>query len=155
MTRLRDLEDAPRVGVDDQVEVALAVARLDVLQAVPLLGQRTQRLGEQPELAAASSVSSPVRVRNGRPRTPIRSPRSSEAVELEAVVAQPVAADVDLDALAAVLETEERRLAEVAHRHDASGDGHRGAAAASSASASPPKRACTSRVVWSGRKSFG
>ena len=39
-------EDVAGLGVGDQVEVALAVAALDVLQAVPLLGQRLQRLGE-------------------------------------------------------------------------------------------------------------
>ena len=42
-----DLEHAPRVGIDDEVEVALAIARLDVGQAVPLLGQRQQALGEE------------------------------------------------------------------------------------------------------------
>ena len=40
-------EDLARVVVDDEVEVALAVARLDVGQAVELLGQRPQRLDEE------------------------------------------------------------------------------------------------------------
>ena len=43
------LEHAPRVGVDDQIEIALAVADLDVLQPVPLLRQRQQALGEKLE----------------------------------------------------------------------------------------------------------
>src|SRR5881409_1893214 len=42
-------EDLADLGVDDQVDVALPVARLDVLEAVPLLGQRTQRLGQERE----------------------------------------------------------------------------------------------------------
>ena len=41
------LEDAARVGVDDEVEVALPVADLDVGQAVPLLGQRQQALRQE------------------------------------------------------------------------------------------------------------
>ncbi len=40
-------EHLARVVVGDQVEVALAVARLDVGEAVVLLGQRAQRLAEQ------------------------------------------------------------------------------------------------------------
>ena len=50
--RLREQRDlgAPR-SFDEQVEVALAVARLDVREAVPLLGQRPQALGEQLERA--------------------------------------------------------------------------------------------------------
>ena len=39
--------------VGDQVEVALAVARLDVGQAMPLLRQRAQRLGEHAKLLGA------------------------------------------------------------------------------------------------------
>ena len=37
-----ELEDRARLGVDDQVDVALPVAGLDVLQAVPLLWQRAE-----------------------------------------------------------------------------------------------------------------
>ena len=40
-------EHLARVVVDDEVEVALAVARLDVGEAVVLLGHRAQRLAEQ------------------------------------------------------------------------------------------------------------
>ena len=43
-------EDAPHFGVSDQVEVALAVADLHILEAVPLLGHRQQRLGQVGEL---------------------------------------------------------------------------------------------------------
>src|SRR2546428_625138 len=43
-------EGLAHLGIDHQVDVALAVARLDVLQAVPLLGQRAQRLGEELEV---------------------------------------------------------------------------------------------------------
>ena len=46
-SRLRSRKIVARLGVHDQVDVALPVARLDVLQAVPLLGQRPQRLGQE------------------------------------------------------------------------------------------------------------
>ncbi len=39
-------EEVSHLGVGDEVEVALAVADLDVLQAVPLLGRRAEGLGE-------------------------------------------------------------------------------------------------------------
>ena len=43
-------EDREHLGIGDQVEVALAVAQLDVLQAVVLLGDPEQVLGEEDEL---------------------------------------------------------------------------------------------------------
>ena len=70
------LEDPPRLGIDDQIEVALPVARLDVGQAVPLLRQRQQALGEE-RRSRAQIVSSLVRVRKMRPSTPTWSPKSS------------------------------------------------------------------------------
>ena len=42
-------ENRPRVGIDDEIHVALAVACLDVLEPMPLLGQRTKRLGQKGE----------------------------------------------------------------------------------------------------------
>ena len=50
MSRLRTTEGLAHLRVDDEVDVAPPVARLDVLEAVPLLGQRPQRLGEELEL---------------------------------------------------------------------------------------------------------
>ena len=44
MIRARLTKTSRELGVDDEVEVALAVARLDVGQAVELFGQRAQRL---------------------------------------------------------------------------------------------------------------
>ena len=44
-----DREHAPGVVVDDEVDVALAEAGVDVGEAVPLVGQRAQRLGQQLE----------------------------------------------------------------------------------------------------------
>ena len=44
-----DGEDSAGVVVDDEVDVALAEAGVDVGEAVPLVGQRAQRLGQEPE----------------------------------------------------------------------------------------------------------
>jgi hypothetical protein len=44
------LEHLARLGVGGEIEIALAVAGLDVGQAVPLLGQRAERLGKESEV---------------------------------------------------------------------------------------------------------
>jgi hypothetical protein len=44
-----NVEGPAGVGVDDEVDVALAEAGVGVGEAVPLVGQRAQRLGEQLE----------------------------------------------------------------------------------------------------------
>ena len=46
-TRLRDLENLARIRIDDEIEIALAIADLDIRQAVPLLRQREQALREE------------------------------------------------------------------------------------------------------------
>ena len=74
-----DLEDPAGVLVDDQVDVALAVAGVDVGEAVPLVGQRAQRLGQQLERASTLTDSSPLRVVITVPSTPTQSPRSSSS----------------------------------------------------------------------------
>ena len=48
--RVADVERPAGVGVDDEVGVALAEAGVGVGQAVPLVGQRAHRLGEQLEV---------------------------------------------------------------------------------------------------------
>ena len=61
-------EDVGDGGVRDEVDVALAVARLDVGEAVPLLGERAVRLRERPEIDAAAIDSSPRLVAVSAPR---------------------------------------------------------------------------------------
>ena len=116
-TFARDLEHAARLGVDDQVEVALAVARLDVGQPVPLLGQRQVALGQ--ERRAPSPRSSARRAR--AEQVPLDADVVAEVEQLEdleVALGQRVLADVDLDALDAVGQDEEVRLAEAADRQD-------------------------------------
>ena len=118
-----DPEGLPRFRRDDQIEVTLAEADLGVLEAVPLLRQRAQGLGEQGEAPGldgdlphpggeerpldAQDVAQVELGQKGRPR-----------------LAQAVPAEVDLDLPARVLEVGEDRLAVLPPAHDPSGDGH-------------------------------
>ena len=115
-----DLEHAAHVGIDDEIEIALAVADLDVLQTVPLLRQRNEALRQKLE-----------------PRRPDRqlvglgAEQMAGDADVIAVVEQlrqaksrsrqRVLPDVDLNAAAAVGEHEEARLAEAADADDAAG----------------------------------
>src|SRR5207302_5894065 len=93
-------------------------------EAVPLLGQRAERLGEQAErrrlereLAGAGAERAPGHADHVA--------QVEQAVDLEALVAQAVTARVDLEPPRPVLHLQEARLAEVAHRHHASRDRQR------------------------------
>jgi hypothetical protein len=111
-------EHLAALGVGDQVQLALAVARLDVGQAVVLVGGRAQRLrqhsdtvDQERELAAA-----------GAHRAAVDADQVAEVEreqELELLLPQHVDAGVQLDPPAAVDEIEERRLAGAAARSDA------------------------------------
>ena len=70
-------EHLAHVGVDREIDVALAVAQLDVGQAVPLVGQRAQRLGRRSTAASARIDSSPRLVQNAGPSATTMSPASS------------------------------------------------------------------------------
>ena len=108
----------PRLLVDHQVEVALAVARLGVGQPVELLRQRPQRLGQQRpaghpdgQLAAAA-----------REHLALHSQQVAE-VELPQVVVprRDVRGGLQLDPPAGVDQVEEHGLAVAAPAHDPAG----------------------------------
>ncbi len=104
-------EEAAALLVGDQVELALAVAGLDVLEAVELVGRRAQALGQQPpvvdrqrELAAAP----------GRQRGALDADDVAEVEidqQLVGLLAEQVLAGVQLDLAAAVAQVEEAGLA--------------------------------------------
>ncbi len=109
--------------VHEEVDVAPAVAQLDVGETVVFLGQGEQGLGEKrdgldvdgelvgagaEEVAGDADVVAEV----------------EKLVELEGGVADGVFADVDLEAHAFLLERGETGLALLANRHDASGNGN-------------------------------
>ena len=129
-------EDLLDLRIDDQVEVALAVADLRVGEgverpAVLLLdhGQRADRLRQHGEAAA-------VHRQLARVGTEGESLDAHEVADVEqflehgvverriALGADVVAADVDLDAARVVLQFEERGAAHDAARHDAARDAH-------------------------------
>ena len=112
------LEDTARVGVDDQVEVPLPVARLDVLQAMPLFGKRQVALGEEHHAAGPDAELAGA--------CPEQVPLDADVIaeieqleDLEIQFGQRVLPDVDLEALEAVGQPEKARLAEVANGQDA------------------------------------
>src|SRR4029079_19274526 len=90
------LEHLARVFVDDQIEVALAVADLHVLQPVPLLRQRDEALGQELQLRRPDRQL----VGLGAEEMPRRPDEVTEVEQLEhreVALAQRVLTDVDLD----------------------------------------------------------
>jgi hypothetical protein len=112
------LENAARVGIDDQIEIALAVADLDVLQTMPLLGQRQQTLGEELELRCPDREL--IRLRAEQASLDAGPVAEIEQLEnFEIALRQRVLPDVDLKPRLPVGQHEEVRLAEAANREDA------------------------------------
>ena len=105
------LEDQPRVGVDDEIEVALPVADLDVGQAVPFLGQRQQAFGEEVQPRRPDREL----VRPGPEQVAFDADPVAEVQQLEDLEVerrQRVLTDVDLNLGQAVGQDQEVRLAE-------------------------------------------
>src|SRR5207245_4297684 len=138
--RRLDLEEAPRVEeltdrldepaseqedraarrVDDEVDVPAPIARLHVLEAVPLLGQRPERLSEEGEALDGDR-------QLARPRPEHVAGHADKIAEVDVgevreVVAELVRPRVELDPARVVLEVGEARLAVVPHGHDPSRD---------------------------------
>jgi hypothetical protein len=112
-------EDAARVRVDDQVEVALAVSNLDVTQPVPLFRQRQEALGE--ELERRGMNRELVRLR--AEQLPLDADEVAQVQQLEQREVAPrqrVLPDVGLNPGTAVRQHEEIGFAEAADREDPS-----------------------------------
>ena len=122
--------------IDDQVEVALAVADLGVGEGVERLavlllddGQRTDRLREHGEALAVyrqlAAVGAEGEAFDADEVADVEQFLEDRVVERRIPFgADVVAADVDLDAARVVLQFEERGAAHDAARHDAAGDAH-------------------------------
>ena len=111
-------EVGPRLLAHQQVEVALPVAELGILEAVEGVGQRAADLREQHELVDGERGLTPPRLH--------RLPRGSEDVaEVDVHLARALGRAEQLNAARAVDEVEEDELAHVAPRHHAAGDPHR------------------------------
>ena len=115
---------AARLPVHDEVEVALAVHLLGVGEAVPLLGQRPQRLREERARLDADGDLAGLRPEERPPR-----PDDVAQVELPegrvGVVADDVLPHVELDLALLVQDLGKLALAHVADRDEPAGDGHR------------------------------
>ena len=112
------LEHLARLGIDDQIEVALAIADFDIGQAMPLLGQRQMALGQ--EFEARRPYRQLVGAR--AEQMPFDADHISEieqAEQLEVVLRQRVLLDVHLNARPAVGQHQEIRLAEIANAQNA------------------------------------
>ncbi len=123
--RLNDLgaldEDLAHVGVHGEIDVTAAVAGLDVLQAVPFLGQREQVFHQEGDFFDVDGKLAGA----GAEEIALHADVVAEVeqlVEREALFADEVELDVDLQLLAALLEMGESGLALQADGHDASGD---------------------------------
>ena len=114
------LEHVARVGIDDQIQVPLAIADLDVLQAVPLLRQRQQALREEGDRRGPDRQLVRLRPEDAAGDADVIA--DVEQLERgEVALAERVLPDVDLDPRAAVGDDEKIRLAERAHADDAAG----------------------------------
>ena len=111
----------PRRRVGDQVQVAPSLLEIGVLQPVPLLGQRTQRLRQQGER---------VHLERELPATRAHDvARGADDVAQVDLVEQPVSVAErrllaeELQVAAAIADDQERQLAVPTGQHDATGDG--------------------------------
>ncbi len=110
-----DFEHTPRIRIDHQIEVALAIANLDIAQAVPFFRQRQEALGE--EVHARGPDRQLVGLSAEQP--PFDADPVAEIEQLEQLEVQfrhRVLPDVDLQSRQAVGEDEEVRLSERANR---------------------------------------
>ena len=121
MIRARVMNDGARLLARHQVELAVAVAGLDVGQAVVLVGRRAQRLGQQREAVELERQLAAAGAEHG----PVGADQVAE-VEVEQarhrLLAEHVDARLQLDPARAVDHVEERRLALAAAGGEAPGD---------------------------------
>ena len=115
-------EHATRIGIDDEVDVSLAVPGLYVLEAVPFLRQRAQSLGEEAPFADADGELS-----RSRSEQFADGPDVVADVDHDEIreIGELIRARVELDPPRVVHEVQEACLAVVAHRRHASRDTHR------------------------------
>ena len=107
--------------VHEHVRVALAIAQLDVGQAMPLLGQRQQRLCEEGQLVNVDGEFASLGAKQVSARANVITD-IEQLVELEAFFPDRIFLDVNLKLPPALLQKEEGGLAHSANRHDAPGD---------------------------------
>ena len=120
------LEDGAHLLIGDQVRVALPVARLDVLQAMPFFGWGVERLAQDREVADTERNLAGA----GAEEPSSRLEEIAQIVELEEVLegirTHVVASQVELQLARAVTHVGEYRLALVAPADETTGHGRLG-----------------------------
>ncbi len=111
------------IGVHHQVHIALTVAGIGVLEAVQLLRQRTQGLGEQGQLFSLHRDLTPA----GTEYFAFHADDVAQVplAELtEGFLADLIDLYIDLDAAAAILQVDEVGLAHITPAHNTAGNGY-------------------------------
>ncbi len=126
-TRLGDRAGAAGEGdagllVGEQVQLALAVTGLDVLEAVELVGRWPQALCQQAPVVDRQRELAAAPRRQRRPLDPDEVAEVEVDEQLERVGAEQILAGVQLDLAAAVAEVDEAGLAVAAAADDPAGD---------------------------------
>ena len=118
-----DLKVLADLRVHDEVHIAPAIAQLLVLQAVELLRQGVQGLGQQGHVLAAHAHLAPL----GAEDLALHADDVADVILLKGIVlglVHLVLPGVELDAAGLVLHVAEAHLAHAALGHQAAGDGH-------------------------------
>ena len=108
--------------VHDEVEVALTVADVDILQAVELLRQRAQGFREQVKVLDADRHLTAMRLEDDAADADDVADVELLELVLVLVLAEHINLEVDLDVARAVVERAERCFAVAADGHEAAGD---------------------------------
>ncbi len=108
------------VGARDEIDVPLAVARLDVLQAVPLLGERTERFRQEAERLRLDRQLA--RLRYGERPLHLDEVADVDVVEPCVVVAERRLAHEELNLPRPISEAREPQPADVTHADHAPAD---------------------------------
>ena len=117
------LKNLLRFGIRDQVEIALAIAQLDIFQTVEFFGQREQDFREECQLLGVNAQFSRARAKQ------IAFDADDVAgienfVQLVFRLRNRILADVDLQLFARLHQVQKTGFAHAAHGLDASGDAH-------------------------------
>ena len=119
-------EDGQRLGIAEEVDVALAIALFDIGQTVPFLGRRQQALGEERDLLGEDGQLAGL----GVAEPAVDSDQIAQVEQFDdapAFVADLFLADEDLDPLGPVAKVEEVDFPLPAAQHDPPGDANGGA----------------------------
>ncbi len=107
--------------IHDQVDIALAVAEFNIGQTVPLLRQRQQVFAEKRDLFDVDAEFAGARAKQISADADVVA-EVEQLIELESFFADCIFLDVNLEALAALLQVSESGFAHQADGHNASSD---------------------------------